>query len=198
VVDERDRSDAALDRWITETLDVDVAPDFVARVRTELAQSRAGRSWRAAWAFAPAAALGAIALVWLIQPLDRSVTSSAVDTVAAIAPAPSVDLNAVPYSEPVALEDTGVDRRTTPAPERSLEAPDPSAAEAAVIVDAREAIAFERFLTRVRDGQLTASMLPLARAESEELPANEIVIAPLDLKPLAFAADLQQQVEGIE
>ena len=198
MVDTRDRSDAALDRLITQALEVEVTPAFVARVRERVVAGRARTVAPAWWGLSAAAAIGVIAIVWLTYPTERS---TAADTVAsiAVAPAPVSEPSPVVTPEPTVTNGTTDERPMTPTRVMRVERPPDSAAiEPQIIVDVREARAIQALVTRIRDGRLDASRLPAPRADAEKLQTAEIVIPPITVPLLTFAADIHKAAEGLE
>jgi hypothetical protein len=81
---------------------------------------------------------------------------------------------------------------------RAERPPDSAPIEPYVIVDVREARAIQALVARIRNGQLNASQLPAPAVQTETLQTTEIVIPPITVPLLTFAADLHQAAEGLE
>ena len=216
MVVERDQKDAELDALITEALDVDVQPEFVAQVRTRLATERTRSSWPVAWTLASATALTAIAAIWLVSTNEAPLPSET-GTRVAISRAPSVEVSPSIVPPPGAAASPAVEPGTVTPPARRAERTVAAAAApiapaiipeviiSEIIIDAREAIALQALVTRLREGSVDPAQLPAPRAETAAMSAD-ILIQPITVAALAFAADLQleldvdlpQEFEGLE
>ena len=190
MVDERDRSDAALDRLITEALDVDVAPEFVASVRARATvEPMRAPVGPLAWGLATAVALGVIMtssvppgdVVWIDEPAANATIIEAPSSV------PTIETPVLaPPAAPAPVTVTA-QRRAPSSREITFDVPE-------VIVDAREAMALQALVTRLREGSVDPSQLPAPRAEAGAAMSPDILIQPITVAPLAFAADLQLEV----
>jgi hypothetical protein len=178
-------NDAALEREIERTLAVNPSPEFVARVRTRIAEepSRAprGLGWLLAGVTAAAVTAGVVTLVMLRS--DRRVGSET-GQLASRSINPPV---AVPPRSP-GLER---ERRTTHLERRtSNDAPRTTHLERQVsepLFDRHETVALQRLIAGVRDARLDLSPLlkePMPAAMSPR-PIDDLVIAPLVIAPLA-------------
>ena len=160
-------NDAGLERDIERALAADPSPEFLARVRTRIAEEPAPASRRFGWLFAGVAtaamAASVVALVMLrpdhrVEPAhgllsSRSLSSSVVG--------------------PVLSQGLDRERRTTNV-ERSL--PEP-------FFDPRETMALQRLIAGVRDARV--DLTPLLREAPMALQSlDNLVIPPITIEPL--------------
>ena len=170
-------NDAALEREIERALAVNPSPEFVARVRTRIAEEPSPASRGFGWLFAgvatSAVAAGVVALVMLrpdqrVEPatgllISRSLTSSVV----------------------VPMVSQGLDRepRTTNL-ERHVSEP---------LFDRHETMALQRLIAAVHDARVDLAPLleePMPAPMTPQ-PIEDLVIPPLVIEPLS-----QSGVEG--
>jgi len=178
-------NDAALEREIERALAVDPSPEFVARVRTRIAEepSRVSRGfgWLFAGVTAAAVAAGVVALV-MLRP-DRRVGSE-------IGPLVSRSINSV-VVVPALSRGLGGEHRTTYVERRTAnDAPRTTHRERHVsepLFDPHETTALQRLIADVHDARVDLSPLlkePMS-APMTPRPIDDLVIAPLVIEPLA-------------
>jgi hypothetical protein len=174
-------NDAALERDIEQALAVDPSPEFVARVRTRIAEEPSPASRRFGWLFAGVAAAtvaaGVVALVMLrpdqrVKPatgllISRSLTSPVV--------VPVLSQGLGRERRTTNLEPrTSNDERRTSNDERFLPQP---------LFDPRETMALQRLIAGVRDARVDLAPL-LKEPPMAPQPLDELVIAPITIEPL--------------
>lgn len=160
-------NDAALERDIERALAVDPSPEFLARVRTRIAEEPSPASWRFGWLFAgvatAAVAASVVALLMLrpnqgLEPARQLLLSRSLS--------PSV---VVPTLSPR----LGRERRTTN-DERLLPQP---------LFDPRETTALQRLIADVRDAHVDLG--PLLKEPPMPLQSlDELVIPSITIEPL--------------
>jgi hypothetical protein len=211
-------TDAALERDIARALAVDPSPDFLARVRSAVANEPAPSSiagafstWRRAFALgvlpaAGAAAIATIALGVVVMRPDRVAAPAASLSARAIAGPPvSVPDVASGLSLRYAASDfslsngaSGFSRtnrlRTSAGP--ASDGPPKGgrpAHEPIPLLDPRETRALRAFIAGVRDNRvdLTPLLKPGIPAPMELAPIVDLVISPLAIEPLAPADGVQ-------
>jgi hypothetical protein len=183
-------TDAALDSELQAMLGVDPSPEFVARVRTRIAdQPSPSSSWFGAWSIAASIAV-AVAAAMVVLVLSRDASNGApserpvLDSRTAIRPAwPMPDLTGLVLG--------GSDR---PAPRagrsRTAARQEPTAparAEPEILVDAREAAALRALIFGAQQGRIDlAPMLAASTPAVMELPpVVDIAIPDITIEPLA-------------
>jgi hypothetical protein len=180
-------NDEAFERDIERALAIEPSPEFVARVRSRIAEEPSPLSGRLGWLFTgvvtAAVAAAVVFTVFVVSPThqtgpagaplltSRSVTSGSV-VVPAIAPAD----RAIP----------SVSR--TPLAVRVLTVSVSSAARVAAVphIDARETTALQRLIAAVRDARVDLSPL-LKEAPPAPMalqPIDDLVIPPITIEPL--------------
>jgi len=180
-------TDAALDREIESLLASEPSPEFLARVRTRVAEEPDPRAWRRSWTFALAtvtvALIGAV-VVW--QSGQQAPSSQApvrtpqfADAVAPPAPAP--------VAAPVAVE---VERPRASRPARPIS----QARETANLIpmiSADDAKAFDMLLSAIRrdDVVLNADM------PNSALSASTLAVAPITIEPVTVPEPMEGGVE---
>jgi hypothetical protein len=173
-------SDAALDRELERAFAIDPSPEFMARVRAQLADEPA-RTWRAylSWPFAAAAAAAIVAAAIAVQMSNRS----AVSPPAAPAQAARSTAPVVP-ARPAIRRRVSSERQPRVAPAVAAAR---GAAEPAALLDPRETQALRRLIDGVRTGRV--ELRPNVRASAQTVmelpPVTDIVIAPITIEPLA-------------
>ena len=187
-------TDAALDRELQTALAVDPSPEFLARVRTRIANEPAPSASWLSWKLAAAAAIAAIMVlaVVLSRPHEKVPMSPAAvaqggsraEPARPTEPAPRVSPGRGPNAP--ALQPAAVARAFPPA----ASAVGPTASEPEILLDPRESMALRRLITGTRDGSIDLSAaLQATTPTAMELPEiTNVVIAPLTIEPLAPAA----------
>jgi hypothetical protein len=181
-------NDAAIERDIERTLAVDPSPEFLARVRTRIAEEPSPASRRFGWRFAvvatAAVAASVVALLMLrpdqrVEPasgllMSRSLTSSiVVPTLSQRLAGERRTTNVEPRMTNIEPRTLNVERRTSNV-ERSFPVP---------LFDARETMALQRLIAGVRDARVDLAPLlkdaPMALQSLDELVIPAITIEPL-------------------
>jgi hypothetical protein len=182
-------TDATLDRELQAVLGVDPSPEFVARVRTRIANEPSlAATWLGAWTiFGSAVAVAAIVLIAVVVSRDTRRNAPS--------PPPVLDSRSATLSAWTAPDLkgrslAGFDRR---APSRGgpetagLHQPArPRSAEAAVLVDPREAAALRALIVGTRDGRIDLTPMVNASAPSvmELPPVVDIQIPAITIDPI--------------
>jgi len=198
-------TDAALDREIQTALAVDPSPEFLARVRTRIANERAPSGSWLSWKLAAAAAIAAVIAiaVFLSRPHEK-VPSSPAGVAQGGSPAEPARQNreaAAVRRNDATAEEPGRQPIPTRAPRSSALPPAvvaqafraaaaagrPTANEPLILIDPRESMALRRLITGTRDGSLDLSAaLQATTPAAMELPEiSDVVIAPITIEPLA-------------
>ena len=174
-------NDAALEREIERALAVDPSPEFVARVRTRIAEEPSPASRGFGWLFAgvtTAASAAAVVAFVMFRPdqrvgpahgrlMSRSLTSSIV------VPVLSQGLVREPRT-------THFERRTSNAEPRTANLERPLSEP---LFDPRETMALQRLIAGVRDAGV--DLAPLLKEAPMPLQSlDELVIPPITIEPL--------------
>ena len=173
--------DAALDREIESLLGAEPSPEFVARVRTRVADETPHGSW-VGWRLSVAVAGVALAAIvgpamWLSKDEASQTSEQARFTVSEPIPSqpPGVETERM-ASAPVA--ESPRPRITHP----TSRATDVVAAERLVpIVNEEDGKAFDAFLATIRGSQI---VLTFNESQDSALAASPVVIAPIAIDPL--------------
>ena len=171
-------TDPELDRALADALDVEPRPDFLARVRTEIArQPEPAAAWPAWWHAAAAAAMLAIAIVTVYR---IGVEDQAVVTESARTAAPLVATR----SEPVPPAVRQIPSVPSPPVQRSAVRTTPSALPAPQISPEDANV-----LRLTMDGAGAGLFAPIAaRDASVPLVVSGIELSPIEVMPLAQMA----------
>jgi hypothetical protein len=202
-------NDAAIERDIERTLAVDPSPEFLARVRTRIAEEPSPASRRFGWRFAvvatAAVAASVVALLMLrpdqrVEPasgllMSRSLTSSIVvptlsQRLAGERRTTNVEprtTNVEPRTTNVEPRTTNVEPRTTNIEPRTLNVERRTSNDErsfpVPLFDARETRALQRLIAGVRDARVDLTPLlkeaPMALQSLDELVIPAITIEPL-------------------
>ena len=174
-------NDAALERDIERALAVDPSPEFVARVRTRIAEEPSPATRRFGWLFAgvatAAVAASVVALVMFrpdqrVEPATRLLISHSLES-PVVVPMLSQGLVREPRT-------THLERRTSNAEPRTTNLERPSSEP---LFDLRETIALQRLIASVRDGRV--DLTPLLKEAPMALQSlDELVIPPIAIEPL--------------
>jgi hypothetical protein len=189
-MDGYEQIDASLDREIASMLASEPSPEFLARVRTRVAEESAPRAWQWSWVFACATAMAAVigtVVVW------QSREPVPVPSVAVAEPA-IADV----IEPPVAPSEVQAVRRPSVQPRvfravATTDRIDLSVPE--VMVAENEAKTFAALVASLRqsrfDVAVPAAPDPFRPLEIKELPPVE----PLEIEPIVRLASLQTEGE---
>ena len=161
-------NDAALERDIERVLAVDPSPEFLARVRTRIAEEPSPASWRFGWLFAgvatAAVAVAVVLAIFDVSPVRQPASARllASRSIGSVVEVPSVG-------------SVGADPRVRP--ERRVR-PEPT-----ILFDARETMALQRLIAGVRDARMDLEPL-LKEPPMAPQSLDELVIAPITIEPL--------------
>ena len=194
-------TDEALEREIARALAVDPSPEFVARVRTQIANEPRPTVWRMSWMLS-AFALVAVAVLLAVM-IDRRdgvpalvtspLASRAIDGHPAMLPYVgsgflTAEASAKAVSRTSGQYGVSAFRRTTASPAKAgrpiLSLP---------LLDPRETQALRALIAGVRTNRVDLSPLLQsgAPAPMELPPVDDLVIAPLAIEPIAPTAGAQ-------
>jgi hypothetical protein len=188
-------NDAGLERDIERALAVDPSPEFVARVRTRIAEEPSPASRGFGWLFlgvATATVAAAVVLaVFVVSPARRPASAPllASRAIGSVVEVPSVSsVGADPRVRPESR--VRPERRVRPESPSSV-GPTPGSAptttgvvaEPATLFDQRETMALQRLIAGVRDARVDLTLLlkdpPMALQSLEDLVIPAITIEPL-------------------
>ena len=174
-------NDAALEREIEQALAVDPSPEFVARVRTRIAEEPSPASRGFGWLFAGVAAAtvaaGVVALAMLrpdqrVKPAAGLLISRSLAS-AVVVPMPSQGPAGEPRTPNLEPRTSNLEPRTSNH-ERPWSEP---------LFDTRETMALQRLIADVRDARV--DLTPLTKEGPMTLPAMDpLVISPIVIEPL--------------
>jgi hypothetical protein len=179
------------DREIQDALKVDPSPEFLARVRTRIANEPAPSPWRWSWNLVTAGALAAAAVIAVViarpaapRPERVQAARPAETRPEARAPErqpappshlakPGAERSAAGFAHHRAPLVSGFSRTAAAGPE--------------ILIDPRQARALRQLIAGVRDGRvdLSAAQKSVTSAPMELAPVTDIVIAPITIEPLA-------------
>ena len=192
-------NDELLEREIETALDVDPSPEFLARVRTRVAEECIDErsAWLSGWGLTGAAVAAVIVVViglWVTRerapaPAQSTLASETRDLkpvprdsgiAAPVIPEPRI-LN--PDSAPAVIASSNVSKPTVPT--RQVHA-EPLHAQAEVLISQDEAAALRQLFTAISNGRFDTATIPdLDAALQPPAEIEAIVVEPLSLKPLA-------------
>ncbi|HLG58483.1 MAG TPA: hypothetical protein VI485_24270 [Vicinamibacterales bacterium] len=193
-------TDETLERDVEGMLAVEPSPDFLARVRTRVADAPAPMSWRLfspfRWVFVVAAVAVVIVagtVVWRSLDSARAIDGAAPTPLVVETPTPPAAVNPteVVSQPPQSIEPVrrGPDlrraRRIAPVSERS---------NLVAVVAPEDARAFERLLASLRRPDVVL-VLSTDTTGPVALSAPSIEIAPIDIEPVPPIAQLEGGVE---
>jgi hypothetical protein len=175
-------NDAALEREVERALAVDPSPEFVAKVRTRIAEEPSPASRGFGWLFAGVAAAtvaaGVVALVMLgpdqrVKPATGLLISRSLAS-AVVVPMPSQGPGGESRTPNLERRTTNHEPRTTNH-ERTLSEP---------LFDPRETTALQRLIAAVRGARV--DLTPLLKESPMTLqPLDNLVIPSIIIEPLA-------------
>jgi hypothetical protein len=176
-------NDAALERDIERALAVDPSPEFLARVRTRIAEKPSPASRRFGWRFAVVATAAVAAAVVLAifngSPVRKPPTALllASRSIGSVVEVPSVDgVGADPRVRPESPSSVGPTHGSAPTTTGV-------AVEPTTLFDARETMALQRLIAGVRDARV--DLAPLLKEAPMALQSlDNLVIPPITIEPL--------------
>jgi hypothetical protein len=192
-------SDAALEREIEAALDVDPSPEFLARVRARVATEVVSAPWHIRWDFITAGVALASVLAFVMffrADQERLGGEAEQGGPAAIlrSEAPVVAIPPATVDPPAASPATAVPTRTVPesaiadgtraSARDSIPVPE-------VVIAPEETAGLRSFMALVSDGRFDSSMLGEQQDATAPDQADEIVIEPIAIEPLAALALLE-------
>jgi hypothetical protein len=179
------RDESAIDREIKAALSVEPSPEFLARVRTRVANEPAPTGWRLPWVFAAAGAV--VATIVIAVAVSRSGQRTDVNSIgrapwsAKVVPeVPVTPPPAVPVEQPRVAESDMKPKRP------AIVVSGFSRTEPEVLIDPGEARALRRLLAGIRDRRIDVATLP------PELLQPLAAIQPLSaIQPMAPIEPIQ-------
>jgi hypothetical protein len=180
-------NDAELERDIERALAVDPSPEFVARVRTRIADEPAPASRGFGWLFvgvATATVTAAVVLaVFVVLPARQPASapllaSRAIGSVVEVPSLGSVgaDLRVRPETRAESLSSVGPTHGSAPTTTGVV-------AEPAVLFDPRETMALQRLIAGVRDARVDLTPL-LKEPPMAPQSLDNLLIPPITIEPL--------------
>jgi hypothetical protein len=182
-------NDGELEREIERSLAVDPSPEFLARVRTRLAEEPRPAAGRFGWMFVgiatTAVAAAVVLAVFVVSPARRPASAPLLISRPLASPlvAPTIaraglDRSLDTHDEPRTTNDerrtTNLERRTSNDERRTVLA----------LFDTHETLALQRLIANVRDARV--DLTPLLKEGPMSLPANDdLMIPPIVIEPLA-------------
>jgi hypothetical protein len=179
-------NDAALERDVERALAVDPSPEFVARVRTRIAEEPSQATKRFGWLFTgvatAAVAASVVALVMFrpdqrVEPATRLLTSRAL-TSSVVVPAigrVGADLRVRPGGP----SSVGPTHGSAP----TMTAADATTPEPPTLFDPRETMALQRLIAAVHDARV--DLAPLLKEAPMPLQSlDNLIISPITIEPL--------------
>jgi len=183
-------TDASLDRELTAMLAVNPSPEFVARVRTRIADEPSrSHGWFGQWTIA--ASIGAVAALAIVVFVFTREGGSNVPSASPVLGSRTVTLSGSPLPD-VKAQVLGVSGEPAPAIRRT-HAPaqhasaQPQPAEPEILIDRREAAALRALIFGTRDGRVDlAPLLDASPPSVMELPPIvDIEIPAITIDPIA-------------
>jgi hypothetical protein len=183
-------TDAELDRELGRALRVDPSPEFVARVRSRIAEEPAPSRWTfGRWQLVAVAAVAASLLIAVVVHRRANPPIARDQAVLSARPIGAGAIAALQEHEPVRRTEREPLEPMEREPFGRMEREGFSRASAApeVLIDPREAQALRAVIARVRTGALDLSPVLMAtKPEAMDLPPiTDIVIEPIAIDPLA-------------
>jgi hypothetical protein len=166
-------NDSALEREIESLLAIEPSPEFVARVRTHVANEPETPRWRLAWVVAPA--MGACIVVFAAVMVMSSRPEPAAPVQAVT---PSTVPRAVVERKPTVEPPRRVAHAAVPARRPPSGMPRPE-----VVISEKERQAFEQLLLALAQNRLPVQVRAEDPAE-ESLAPEPLEIEPLTIEPL--------------
>jgi hypothetical protein len=170
-----------IDQEIQDALKVDPSPEFLARVRTRIANEPAPSAWRWSWTVAAGAVAASVVVAIVLSPVrEKSIVAPVTQTAAAGPKAPALQ----PAAEELAPVAQSAERRPAP---RMVIATALAVQQPEILLDPAETRALQRFIAGARNGRvdLAAVQQSTSPAPMELEPVADIVIAPITIEPLA-------------
>jgi len=177
-----------LEREIESLLAVEPSPEFVARVRTRVAQEPEPGGWRLSWMLAVTSAVVVVALAVMVWPSADPTPSNApslepprvAEVTDPIAPAPS---SVAPVQATQATR-AAVATRVVPVEAMAIDLPE-------VVLGANEVNAYTALVARIRQRRFDVAV-PTAPDPSVPLEVKELPpLEPLEIEPIVKLATLE-------
>jgi hypothetical protein len=186
-------NDSSLDREIASMLSAEPSPEFVARVRTRVAEEPAPGGWRLSWMFAAATAVAMVVVALIVWPSPDGTSSRGLTSSSPAPVEPARIAEAGPASAPAPVTPPPARTRTTVSAvaavfeaDRAIDIHLPD-----VVLGENEVKAYTALVSIVRrsrfDVAVPAAPDPSAPLEVKELPPVE----PLEIEPLVKLATLE-------
>ena len=187
-----------IDQEIRDALKADPSPEFLARVRTRIASEPAPSAWRWSWTVAAASArAAAVAIAVMVSRPEPPLAPTS--DVAQAAPRPDANASSSvaqalrPAIAGLKPHATTAEPRATAAEPRGTGTPAVSgfsqtvAADPDILIDPREQRALRQLIAGVSEGRvdLSAAQNSTPPASAALEPVTDIVIAPINIDPLA-------------
>ncbi len=175
-------NDAALDREIESLLGAEPSPEFLARVRTRVAEEPAPGGWRASWLFAMAGAVVVAIVAAIAWPSREPVVFST-------EPVQTARVEAVePTVPPVVSQRSPV--VAAPAPDRRIDIDLPE-----VVIAENEVRTFASLVVSIRQRHFEAAV-PAAPDVDTPIEIKELApVEPLEIEPIVRVAALRSEGE---
>ena len=185
-------TDASLDREIESLLAVDPSPEFVARVRTRVAQEPWPGSWRMSWMFAAAGVVAVVIVTMVVWPSGEPTTPNGAPQPTPRA-AQAVEMGTAQPSlrapQPTSKLARARAGAVTAAPNRRAEIDLPE-----VLIAENEARTFARLLTSLRQDGFEAAVPELPNPDTP-LEVRELPVEHIEIEPLVTLAALRTEGE---
>jgi hypothetical protein len=182
--------DASLDREIESLLASEPSPEFLARVRTRVAQEPEPGRWRASWMFAAATAIAAVVVALIAWPSSEVTPASHAPIerprMAEAAPAVvSSSVSSQPVRRPVAVKVVAAVER-----DRAIDIDLPQ-----VVIAENEVNTFTSLVASLRQSRFDVAV-PVAPNPDAPLEIKELApVEPLEIEPIVRVAVLQTEGE---
>jgi hypothetical protein len=188
-------NDASLDREIESLLASEPSPEFLARVRTRVAEEPEPRRWRAPWMLAIAAgAVTAVVVGTIAWPARETVVpSTELTQTARVEAVEAAVLPVVPQLPLVGSRPVTPATRisaSAPAPDRRIDIDLPE-----VVIADNEVKTFAALVASVRHSRFDAAV-PAAPNPDTPIEIKELApVEPLEIEPIVRVAALQTEGE---
>jgi hypothetical protein len=194
-------TDAALDREIESLLAVEPTPEFLARVRTRVAEEPAPGRWRTSWTFATAAAVAAVIVAVIVWPSHEPSPTSNVPlrnprVAEAVEPVTPPASSPAPQQRRLTQQATARPVAIGAAPAHGIDIDLPE-----VVIADNEAKTFASLVAGLREVRFDATapgtLDPDKPIEIQEMAVpSPVIVEPIDIEPIVkLAGALQSEGE---